>query len=145
MAYKVKIDDSELKALLGKISKSVRNLEPPLTGWGRLLIEQTEKQFDTETDPDGSRWAALSPVTLRRKARLGQSSKILTATGAMRASFRVKVKAMQLDLISDSEYLKYHQRGTSKMPQRKVLGITPERKNDGAKLIRAYIKGKVKR
>lgn len=145
MPFRVRIDDTELKALLGKISKSCRNLEPPLTGWGNKLLEQTRAQFDSETDPDGDRWVALSPTTLRSKAAKGQPSSILTATSAMRQSFRIRVAAMQLDLLSDSPYLKYHQRGTTRMPQRKVLGVTPERKNEGAGIVRSYIKGRVKR
>lgn len=143
--FKVTVDQTELKRLLGSISKSVRNLEAPLTGWGNKLIAQTKDQFVTETDPDGDRWAALSPTTLMRKARLGQPSRILTATGAMSNSFRITVAPMQLDLKSDSPILKYHQKGTSRMPKRRVLGITATRKNEGAGIVRAYIKGRVRK
>lgn len=145
MAFRVKIDDAELRRLLGSISKSCRNLEPPLTGWGNKLVAQTEDQFNTQTDPDGDKWADLAPSTLLSKVRGGYPASILTRKGEMRKSFRIKVSAMQLELLSDSPYLKYHQRGTSRMPQRVILGITPERKNEGAGIVRAYLKGKAKK
>lgn len=142
---KVTVDDKQLKALLGKISSACRDLTPPLTGWGRKLVEQTRSQFVTETDPDGDRWEDLKPSTLRQKARLGYPSTILTRTGAMAASIRFKAGAKQLDLSSNSPYLKYHQRGGGRLPERKVLGIGSDRKNEGAGIIRVYIKSRVKR
>lgn len=142
---KVTVDDKALKALLGKVSAACRDLTPPLTGWGNKLVEQTKQQFNSETDPDGDRWEDLKPSTLRQKQRLGYPSSILTRTSAMRNSIRSRASPRQLDLISDSPYLKFHQRGTSRMAKRKVLGVTSDRKNDGAGLIRVYIQSRTKR
>jgi len=142
---KLTVDDKQLKSLLGKISSACRDLTPPLRGWGDKLVEQTRQQFSTESNPEGDRWQALKPSTLREKQRLGYPSSILTRTGAMKSSIRAKASPRQLDLISDSPYLKFHQRGTSRMAQRKVLGITSDRKNEGAGIIRVYIKSRIKR
>lgn len=57
---------------------------PMLEKIGASLVESTRKRFDTETAPDGSRWARNSPVTIARKG----FDRPLTETGALRASIR---------------------------------------------------------
>jgi len=39
----------------------------------------------------------------------------------------------------DSEYAIYHQEGTDRMPQRRILGLNDKRKEKLVKLIRVYI------
>lgn len=142
MGIKITIDDRQMKKILGDISKKCRNLEPPLTGWGRKLVEQTRSQFDSESDPEGTKWADLAPTTVLQKRKAGFSSSILTRTGAMRDSVGFDVAAKTLSLKIGTNYAKWHQEGTRRMPQRKILAITPERKNEGAGLVRNYIKGR---
>jgi phage virion morphogenesis protein len=142
MGIKVTVDDKRMKQVLGDISKRCKNLEPPLTGWGRQLVEQTKRQFETETDPDGEKWADLAPSTLKQKRKQGYPDKTLTRTGEMMESVGFEATAKTLSLKVGKNYAKWHQQGTNRLPKRKILGISSDRLNSGAGLVRAYIRGK---
>ena len=137
---KIEISRDQVDRLLKRYGSKLRNLEKPLTGFGNYFVSETEKQFVTETDPDENRWADLAPSTLAEKRRLGYPDDILTRTGKMRKSVNAIATSKALAIKIQSEYAIYHQEGTSKMPQRKILGMNDKRRERLAKLIRVYLK-----
>ncbi|NEP15199.1 MAG: hypothetical protein F6K14_34530 [Symploca sp. SIO2C1] len=106
------------------------------------MEQETERQFATETDPDGVRWAALAPSTLAQKRRLGYPDNILTRTGKMRNSVVAIADARSVLIGVDVPYAIFHQQGTRKMPQRRILGMNDKREQKLRKLIRVWIRRK---
>lgn len=137
---KIEINRDQVDRLLKQYGSKLRNLEKPLAGFGNYFLVETEKQFVTETDPEGNKWADLAPSTLAQKRRLGYPDDILTRTGKMRKSAIAIASAKTLVITMRSEYAIYHQEGTSKMPQRKILGMNDKRREKLARLIRVYLK-----
>lgn len=139
---KIEVTQTRTQEMLKIFKSKVRDLSPPLQGFANYLKEETEKQFEQEKDPEGDRWADLAPSTLAQKRRLGYPDKILTRTGKMRKSVRVAVSGRNLIFAIASPYAIFHQEGTKKMPQRKILGLPPTRLNKLGGLVRTYIKGR---
>ncbi|NER97508.1 MAG: hypothetical protein F6J86_27275 [Symploca sp. SIO1B1] len=138
----IEFDGRQTKAILKRYKSRVRNLENPLRGWGNWMEQETERQFATETDPDGVRWAALAPSTLAQKRRLGYPDSILTRTGKMRRSVNSVADARGVLIGVDVPYAIFHQQGTRKMPQRRILGMNDKRRGKLVKLIRVWIKAR---
>ena len=114
----VKIDQKEIKKITGRL----QNVEPPLKTIARKQLDKIENQFRTHTDPDGNKWAELKPSTLRTKKV--NRDRILTRSGEMSKSFKSEVTRNSLRIYSDSEIANYHQTGTKKMAQRKIVGFS---------------------
>ena len=140
----IEINRSQTDAMVKRYNSRIRNLEPPLRGWGNWIVNQTNHQFDTESDPDGVPWAALAPSTLKEKRRLGYPDHILTRTGKMRKSAIAIADAKNALIAIDVPYALFHQEGTDKMPQRRILGLNDKRREKLLKLIRVYIGGRGK-
>lgn len=70
-------------------------------------------------------WAALSPVTLARKARMGYPSDPLVATGEMKRGFRSIVSTDQAVIYNTAPYFKYHQSNQArrKIPRRVMMKL----------------------
>lgn len=79
--------------------------------------------FATKGAAIGTKWAALSPATVARKARSGGST--LVETGAMKDSFRKEVHADHAIIGNDSEYFAYHQsnKPRSRLPRRAMMKL----------------------
>lgn len=115
---KVEINDKEIKKITGRL----QNVEPPLKTIARKQLEKIENQFESFTDPEGKKWEALKESTLRTKRK--NRDKILTREGNLRRSFKSEVTRNSLKIYSTSDIAKYHQFGTVKMAQRKIIGFS---------------------
>lgn len=138
---KLELTTKEISRLMKNLSSRVRNLDPPLRGFGNYLGRKTEQQFVQQEDPDGRPWADLAPSTLAQKRRQGYPDDILTRTGKMRRSFKAIASSRSLT-ITMSFPAQFHQSGTRKMPQRRILGLNPERRDELRKLVRVYVGGR---
>lgn len=137
--FRVKIDSKSTGKRLENLTRRVSRLEVPFRKFGSYWINETEKQFDSQTDPSGKPWAALKPATLEQKRRLGYPDDILTRTGALRKSLGFSAKGKSLEVYSDSEYGQFHQYGTSKMPKREIVGMNDKRQQMLIKIIKSYV------
>lgn len=72
------------------------------------IVDVIDRQFSSETDPDGHRWAD------------GPNYNGLIDTGAMLGSLSVTTNGGELVMTMDSPF-EYHQNGTSRMPRRQIL------------------------
>ena len=120
-SIRIKIDaKSVLKALRKKAAKA-KTLDKPLRESGVYMARVTRLNFAQESDPDGKPWAPLKPSTLRSKA----TSAILRESGATAGSIMMKGPSGNAVTVSvGTEQAIYHQTGTSKMAQRKIIGIS---------------------
>lgn len=132
----VRINRDEVKKITGRI----KNVIPPLALFAKKKAADIQKQFDNHTDPDGRPWAPLSPKTIARKKQ--NRDKILTHYGPLRKSIKVEVVQEGLRLTAGATYAKFHQTGTSRMPQRLILAITKTDKVRIGRFIKQHVAGR---
>ena len=107
------------------MTATVRQIaEGALFRWGNKLLADHQLAFPSggHQNHGGSRWVNLAPSTIRSKGH----SIILFKTGALERSIQVRVAGLNLIIDSDIPYSFFHQFGTKKMPQRKVIDITDQ-------------------
>ena len=88
------------------------------------MERETRLNFARESDPDGKPWTPLRPSTLRRK----RTRAILRETGSLAASVMMQgPSGRRVRIVVGVAYGIYHQTGTVRMAQRKILGISEDR------------------
>jgi phage gpG-like protein len=121
------------------IDRTLLGVQRPLwdmTGiWDEIdtsLSRNSVRQFASEGAYGSGGWAPLASSTLKRKAHLGQSSKILQATRRLYRSLTVSDHPEHLYVGQPHEmawgttvpYAKYHQDGSgSSLPRRRVVQL----------------------
>lgn len=91
-----------------------RQLATQLTGW---TLRNFQQGGSLQTPP----WAPLKASTAKQKAKHGYSSQPLIRTGHYRQSFRPFYDNDTAGTGSEVPYSKYHETGTSRLPQRAAL------------------------
>lgn len=117
----IALRDLGLERSLVEAQRRTRNLRPAMSAIGEYFIGKIDREFRTESDPLNRPWAKLSKATLERKQRRGKITKILQEEGLMRASFSYEASDRSVIVGTNDPKAKYHQTGTRKMPQRKIL------------------------
>lgn len=79
---------------------------------GVALLTQTEKRFDSGTDPFGQKWHALLPAY----AAIKKGSLILVANGLLRKSLTMATSGSTVTIGSNSVYAAVHQFGATIKP-----------------------------
>lgn len=96
-----------------------------------VIAEDFRRMQAKRFDAEGPGWAPLAPSTLARKARKGYPETILHATGILRDSLtKVNAPGSVVRMLPDEIFIgtrvpygTYHQTGTDKMPQRKIVDL----------------------
>ena len=87
-----------------------------------LIISDIKTKFDKQLDVKGKEFAPLKPSTIKQKKRQGKESyKILRDTGQLLNSLNSHTEFNKIIIGYSVPYAKYHQNGTRKMAQRKIL------------------------
>lgn len=102
---------------------------PALEAIGRLMIESEQAQFDTEGGHASGGWAELAQSTIDNKARKGLDPRILHATLQLEESLTVKGNSDMIFEVGPGfirfgtqvSHAKFHQEGTTHMPERKPV------------------------
>lgn len=112
--------DRALSRLVGKVTR----LDEYFKIVADVMDEAVRKQFESEggrTD----KWEPLSPRYAEWKARRVGAKPILQLTGAMSESFKtVRISSSEIAWGSQDPKAVLHQRGTSRMVQRKIIDLT---------------------
>ena len=133
--------DKRLIKKLDNISDSIKDFKKPLKETGNLIVEEVDKQFETEGSRLNKKWKALKSATEAQKRRAGYGSKgILERTGALRKSFKAAVDRFKVTVSSKSSYYKYHQRGDRPQPKRTMLTLSERLKQDIVEIFHKYIR-----
>lgn len=106
------------KLSVKNLARRTGNLSKPTKRAIAYKERTTKQQFASQTDPDGAGWAPLKPSTLRQK----KTSSILTETGSLKGSIAGRARGNTGQVSAGTEYGIYHQTGTTRMAQRKILG-----------------------
>lgn len=116
------------KNVINGLTRLIKNLEftKPLKDTKKLIDQQTQRNFDTQGYTLGRAWTPLAVSTREQRARegYGPARPILVRSGGLRRSFNGDIKSNTLIYKSNSKIFPYHQLGTRKMRQRKMLDVT---------------------
>lgn len=131
MTVRVRLEPplSFIHAQSGAFRRELMNLEPLWERFSTELSAIEQERFDTR---GYGAWPELAASTLAQKAAHGFPLDPLIRTGALRDSLTDPGTAgadrgpKHFVWGTDIEYAQYHQDGTEKMPQRKVLEIRTE-------------------
>lgn len=130
---KLKVNDRELSSI--RVSAdTVKDYRKPMQQYLAYLEAETKQQFITQTAPDGKRWKDLSKRTWERK----KTKAILREKSNMINTLYTKLISGGGEIGFGAEYTIYHQEGTKKMAQRKILEITEEREARGVQIFESY-------
>jgi len=136
----IKIKDEKVRARLDKIMKGTADFSEPLKKCGKEAIFITGRNFDSRGQDFGG-WQPLSPITIAAKIKLGFPLAPLVATGEMKRSFKVLERNKTRVVIGNqTKYYPYHQVGTGKIPQRRMLGASDKVKDMVLKTFTEHIK-----
>ena len=132
--FNIKITGSAKKAL-DKLKAKAENLSDAV-GEATLYMErETKLNFAQESDPDDVPWAPLMPSTLRSK----RTSSILRETSTGANSVASEASGFRGRVYISTGYMLYHQTGTRKMAQRKVIGIGARHQKDILKIFERHL------
>lgn len=135
--------EKQLSRRLRGISTKATNFTKPFTSAAQHLTGVFSREvFNTEGGVIGEKWARLSPATVARKARLGQSTRPLIATGRMRSSFRNIVSSDQAVIYNNSDYFKYHQsnKPRRKIPRRVMMKLGLNQRTDVVRIFQTHLR-----
>jgi len=117
----------EVRAKLASLAAAIENPgEKVMKRLAGVCLEDIDQRFATR---GYGTWQPLSPRTIKRKGH----ENVLVDTGAMQSSPRIatltgnsfSVEVPYGGRRHNPDIPGYHQRGTSRMPQRKIVEVTP--------------------
>lgn len=135
---------------LSRFGEGVRNFTPV---WEQIhldFVQIEEQQFATQGGRGGAQWPALSPSYAAWKEKHFPGMPILQLTRAMWSQFAVgtgmliDIKPMSLRMAPTLTYPQWHQRGTGRMPARKVVQLIEDDKMRWMKLLHNYVYDKAR-
>lgn len=142
-----KFDTTILQEKLSAKAARIKDMSIPLENVGVKLLEFFG---DTVFVRNGieSEWPMLAASTVRARAmRSGYyknppiaTNMTLVWTGRLKQGFRYSVGPNKLTIFNDVPYFRYHQLGTGRAPQRKMLGANQEIINNAVQIINDYAK-----
>ena len=109
---------------LNKAMKDISDFKEPLQDSAEIIVQESKDNFDRQGYLYGSTWKPLSPATRKQRASQGfpANRPILIRSGKLMKGVKVKsVNSREAVVHNPVEFATYHQTGTNKMPQRKVL------------------------
>ncbi|ATW59291.1 virion morphogenesis protein [Aphanizomenon phage vB_AphaS-CL131] len=137
-SFSIKYEDKAIQEALTKLLSKTSNLTPVMQEIGEYGIASVDLRFQQEVDPDGRPWKPLSIFTIRLKRSEGKILRILQRTGLMRSRVNYKITPTSCTIgINDAKAYK-HQFGIG-VPQRKILGINEEDKQEILNIINDYL------
>jgi len=108
----IDINDAEIQAALNQLAAKLGDLTPFFKDVGETLLNSTRERFRTQTAPDGTAWAALSPAYRARKP--SHKDKPLTLSGVLRGTLTKQVDKDSLRIGTPLTYGATHQFGAAK-------------------------------
>jgi phage virion morphogenesis protein len=91
MEFAINVDELAAQSGLGVLLGRLRDRRPMLRAIGERVVSATEARFESETAPNGEKWAPLDDRTKKAKLRQGYSDKPLQRTGRMKSSIHPEV------------------------------------------------------
>jgi phage virion morphogenesis protein len=117
-------NSAEVKAAFEALQAKLADLTPVFQDIGESMLNRTRERFRSQTAPDGSPWAALSPDYAKRKKK--NKDKILTLSGNLRGLLNYQAGPRSVRIGTPLKYGAAHQFGRPeiKLPARPFLGLS---------------------
>ena len=115
---------AEISVVFRRLQRWLRDLTPVCGDIGEFVLNRTRERFNSQTAPDGSPWAALSPGYAQRKKR--NKDKILTLRGNLRGLPNYRAGPHEVRIGTPLIYGATHQFGNPNLniPARPFLGLS---------------------
>ncbi len=115
---------AEVKAAFEALQAKLADLTPVFQDIGESMLNRTRERFNSQTAPDGTPWAALSPGYAKRKKR--NKDKILTLHGRLRGTLNYRASKNEVRIGTPLIYGATHQFGDPQrfIPARPFLGLS---------------------
>ena len=129
----VEIKNDEISAALARVSAALSDTTPLMQDFGEYLIKSTKERFPAGTAPDGSVWAAKSPVTIARYP--GSTKPLIGESKSLSSQIFYEAFPDRVEWGSPMVYAAMQQFGGTKsafpnlwgdIPARPFIGISPE-------------------
>jgi phage gpG-like protein len=131
MDVSIEIDGvKQVVASFDKKNQKASNLRPAMSTIGGQMMKSTDLNYASIGSRFGKRWAT------RRRT---YNWPILQKTGAMRNNFKSEVGNDWVKVFNSVKYFPFHQRGTTKLPQRAMLGYTTSDINEVVRTLRRHM------
>ena len=140
--------EEQVSRMLSRTTEKIKDLAPFFEAAGTFMRTTMDEQFGSEGGRTGG-WAPLSARYAADKAKRYGSRPILQASGDMIASLTGQgsgnvsrtVGGDTLEFGTSVPYATYHQTGTSRMPQRRILDLTEGDRRGLMKLLQRHMFG----
>lgn len=120
----------EFEGNLTRIQEVVNDFSPELRTIGEWFIDFTTNDvFLTDGGEINEDWAELNPRYKNRKKEIYPGRGTLEASGTMRTSWKLYTTSHYALIENATEYAKYHQEGTGRLPQRMFVKLDQERQD----------------
>ena len=122
----IEINDRQTRDGLRALQDKLGDLRPVFRDIGEALLNSTRERFNTQTAPDGSPWAQLSPGYKQRKKK--HSDLILTLNGYLRGTLDYSATKDELRVGTPMIHGAAHQFGRPEinLPARPFLGVSDD-------------------
>lgn len=139
----ITVDKAKLNALSNNFDKLINSMDfkKPLKESAGLMMEEQQANFGQQGRLYGT-WAPLAASTRRDRVYNGYSAArpILVRTGKLMKGFVMRnLTSKSVAIANLVDYAIYHQDGTTRMPARKIIGITRNMKGAIARVFAKYI------
>ena len=111
------VDQDNFKLALQQLIEKGANLQPVFAEVGSYIQHVAERNFESESGPDGGQWAPLAASTLNRR---GSGARILRDRGHLYASLTYRADRNQVEVGTNRIYARIHQFGGQAGRGRKV-------------------------
>lgn len=136
--------DKAVMRKLKKLGDSIKYLPEEMRTIGQDLAQYYAVEgFASQGGIFGKPWPRLSTRYAAWKALNFSGRSLLERSGNMRKGFTFDATGTQVIIYNKEDYWKYHQTGTSRMPQRVTAGINDPVKQKVATIIKAGIERKL--
>lgn len=132
--------------LLRRWDHNIRDARPAFEAMAQYQLTVNARQFNAKGTAETGKWAPLSPLYGRWKARVRPGRPLLVFGGDLKQTMTLPgkgiyiVRPTSMTVGTALPYAKYHQNGTPNMPARKLIG-TPRKADSGqfGKILQRWI------
>lgn len=126
MQISIKLNSTQANTALSGLLQAGQDMSPLFADLSELLLHSTQDRFETETDPDGLPWQALSEAYRQGKIERGEDPGILKQHGTMFDELASEFSSRKASITSNRVQSATHQEGDSRrgIPKRQFIGIS---------------------
>lgn len=137
--------DEQVNNTLLRFLDRLEDATPAFDAVAEELVVDNRAQFASEGQFASNGWSPLSPKYRDWKMKRYPGKPILELTGALKESLTERpfgverINKMSMSVGTGVPYSRFHQNGTSSMPQRRPVELTGERRNSMTKTLQRFL------